>query len=618
MAIREEQVAAAIRFLGNEKVVSRPASEKEGFLARKGLTHEEIAEAFRRYERGETGASPGAPSAAPSAPPPTGPAPPAGYAAPGYQPGGYPPPQPWSQPVPPYAPEHYQAAPAPPWAAPMPPPPSASASGPWWAWLLGGLGAGLVGTAVASQFFGRPEAPELQYFQQPPQQFAPERQAATGAPPVLALGQAPAEAADTGGEPEHKAGERPVDQASYEGLVALLRQQCEEARENSALFAKALQSSQEQQQKLFNEMQKALQAVTQQQRPAKPPPMELSAATIQSLATLIRPSTTGEPGGSSPAGSGAPQDLAAGLGFSNPLRESFDAINLNLQRMVREGTGKEQVAKSLSQLAMILGNLLNNPSEKTCKVNTTSSRFRDLLGSGGAAAELLKVAGFQYQEPNFTFSHESVGTDAAQRVLDLLQETQRSLDRMWNARDSLPPPPATGSSGTGATAEGAEQASLPTPPAVPIAPAAAPGPPVAVDAATPPVSNDPQASAAALPWATETARPPPPWVAAAKRNGGASSTAPRPAEADAGEEPSEALTSAVPRPGTPGSAVVAHPAESLELPGPPIAHPAEAEVLPLLQPGQGLEQRQAPPPMPTQAVAHPAESVAVEEPQSGG
>eukprot|EP00411_Alexandrium_monilatum_P039336 CAMPEP_0175414766 /NCGR_PEP_ID=MMETSP0095-20121207/43835_1 /TAXON_ID=311494 /ORGANISM="Alexandrium monilatum, Strain CCMP3105" /LENGTH=70 /DNA_ID=CAMNT_0016713841 /DNA_START=35 /DNA_END=243 /DNA_ORIENTATION=+ len=66
MALREDQVTAAVRFLGNDKVAQYSAGEKEGFLARKGLTSAEIAEAFRRFERGDD--EPGAaPASAPGA-----------------------------------------------------------------------------------------------------------------------------------------------------------------------------------------------------------------------------------------------------------------------------------------------------------------------------------------------------------------------------------------------------------------------------------------------------------------------------------------------------------------------------------------------------------------------
>ncbi|CAK0836239.1 unnamed protein product, partial [Prorocentrum cordatum] len=83
---------------------------------------------------------------------------------------------------------------------------------------------------------------------------------------------------------------------------------------------------------------------------------------------------------------------------------------------------------------MILQNLLNNPSsdtrDKHRKLNTSSPRFQELLSDKGAPAELLKLAGFEYQRPNFTFGTEQP-TEAAQRVLELLQEAQRNLDHSW-------------------------------------------------------------------------------------------------------------------------------------------------------------------------------------------
>lgn len=57
-AIREDQVVNAVAFLSHPKVQSSPESTKRAFLERKGLTADEIAEAFRRV--------PPAPSPAPA------------------------------------------------------------------------------------------------------------------------------------------------------------------------------------------------------------------------------------------------------------------------------------------------------------------------------------------------------------------------------------------------------------------------------------------------------------------------------------------------------------------------------------------------------------------------
>jgi hypothetical protein len=64
--MREDQVAAAVRFIGNPKVAEAPKAEKGAFLARRGLNAEEFAEAFKRHEQpaAGAGATPPAPVAA--------------------------------------------------------------------------------------------------------------------------------------------------------------------------------------------------------------------------------------------------------------------------------------------------------------------------------------------------------------------------------------------------------------------------------------------------------------------------------------------------------------------------------------------------------------------------
>mmetsp|Transcript_15666 Transcript_15666/g.49050 ORF Transcript_15666/g.49050 Transcript_15666/m.49050 type:complete len:540 (+) Transcript_15666:3-1622(+) len=462
--------------------------------------------------------------------------------------------------------------------------------------------------------------------------------------------------------------------AAYEDLVTMLRQQSEEARENSAVFAKALQSQQEQYQQLFGEMQKVLQLHTQQQKPQKPPPMELSAATIQSLASLMQPAPPLQPGDTAASqqdsnGAAPAAGLTASSGSSNPLRESFDAINHNLQRLLREGTSKAEVAKLLNTLTMIL----QNPSRK---VNTSSARF--MTFREGAAAELLKLAGFQYQEPNYTFAPEQ-GQDSAQRVIDLIQEAQRNLDQAWASR---PAPDAVGDARPSGEAVGAPPAAGggSQPSSAPDMQAKAPGRP-------PEQGGTPAAAAAAAPWAaagsdyhessaaSAAARP----VYPADTNGEvrqvarpwASSVGPkqvtlpgptRPGDDDRSDEASSSVAPAaalpqqqpapqpVPQPPAQSSAsssaatsstagppvagaAMAHPAESQEWsPALAVAHPAESEGAASSQPAPS----QQPPPQQHQqqqqqqmAIAHPAEGSAPmahpaegssksEEPQSGG
>eukprot|EP00930_Biecheleria_cincta_P032522 TRINITY_DN22571_c0_g5_i1.p1 TRINITY_DN22571_c0_g5~~TRINITY_DN22571_c0_g5_i1.p1 ORF type:complete len:724 (+),score=159.27 TRINITY_DN22571_c0_g5_i1:84-2255(+) len=491
MSLREDQVEMAVRFLSNDKVLHRPQTEKESFLTNKGLTQEEIAEAFKRSEKGSTlsekdssvasavpapaATTPAATSQAAAAPAATSRAavaPPAAPQAPQPPPAALPaPPVPqypnsadhaaaaWQ--VPPYA----QMQMPPPWAYQgyAPPQEPASEGGAWWAWLLGGLGAGLAGTLLVNPLRSRFE--DASSSQAPGQTLGPAEAALVSKPPATQEVTSNGHSAGTGGEPDGK--------ASYEELLVLLRQQSEEARENAAMCAKALQTTQEQHQKMFAEMHKALQAATQHSK--KPQPTELSASTIQSLATMIReagptdsaPTTVSTSSPAAPPTVQAPATApvmapapaaaavplvpaaqvpppavpaadAAGVTPNVPLslRESFDAINSSLQRLVAESNTKAEAVKSMNTVAMVLGNLLKDPtSDRNRKVNTSSARFSEIFRNEGAASELLKLGGFQYQAPNFTFGTDGqVATEGVQRVLDLLQEAQRGIDQAWAAR----------------------------------------------------------------------------------------------------------------------------------------------------------------------------------------
>ncbi|CAJ1375133.1 unnamed protein product [Effrenium voratum] len=253
----EDLVGKAVSFLSS--ATGRSAQEKEKFLVEKGLTQEQIQEAYRRLEE-----SKGGPKPAPGPTPPQGPLPPTAPAPPAPAPR---PPPPRPAPQAPYAPSYqvppsygppYQVPPAQPYGPPMiqgyplplePP----SSGGPWWAWLLGGLGAGLAGTYLANPFQLKPEDFD-------PREFFSE---------------GPRETPKVDSEPKQSDAE-PDGKANYEELLALLRQQSEEAKANVAMCAKTLQQTQEQHQKMFSEMQKALQQLTQP-KSTKPQTMELSA-----------------------------------------------------------------------------------------------------------------------------------------------------------------------------------------------------------------------------------------------------------------------------------------------------------------------------------------------------
>jgi len=430
-------------------------------------------------------------------------------------------------------------------------------------------------------------------------------------------GEVVAKQSDTGGEPDSK--------ASYEELLSLLRQQSEEAKANVSMCAKTLQQTQEQHQKMFAEMQKALQNT--QQKSSKPQTMELSASTIQALATMIQnawsggepengtapslPSVTsgpalakGSPSGAAPSPAplpspGAQGSTAPATSSQLSLRESFDAINASLQRLVTESNTKQEATKSLNTVAMILSNFLKDPnSDRNKKVNTSGARFSEIFRNNSAAGELLKLAGFQYQHPNFVFNEAGQNAEGAQRTLDLVQEAQRNIDQTWSTRENRQTPvtPAPVPS-TGATV-------------APVAPAAAAATPLTPGPVNPVGANS--TPEAARPWAS---RQPPPGAPQAWVN----------MTRDINEDPPPAPVGPAP----------AHPAETLP---PAIAHPAESEARPVerpvpvaapAQPSFTPQQMHLPIAHPAQAAsvgeapAHPAEATVEEEaqesqPQSGG
>lgn len=471
-------MAAAVRFLGNEKVVGRPPSEKEDFLVNKGLTREEIAEAVRRYEgRGDAGAAAASPAAGQgvAAAPPAGvePAPCTSWPA---VCGGCGPAMP-----PMYGPAMYGAAPAHAaggsavQAAPR-------EAGPAWPWALGGLCAGAALTAGVSALWrggssGHPQAgdgapPSLHLA--PPGMlpvgdvghaaWLPGPAAAGGKPapvvgelvPVTSDAPSPAASAGADGSASPPAAavaaiERTavLDKETRNELLSALRQHSDESKETSAFFRRCMQQQQDQLQKVVDEMEKLLQAQTQHQKAQKGQPLEISAASLQTLVSLMQPPVAQPP-------QEAVTDRADGSSYAKPptaatgdIRESFASINFSLQRIVNESASKDEAGKALSKLTMLLQNLLNSQqvqqdqpalqrsnTDRYTKINTSNARFRDLLDPRGAPAELLRLAGFKFEDPNFTFAAEQ-GTASAQRVRDLIVDTQGKLDQLWNTRSPV-------------------------------------------------------------------------------------------------------------------------------------------------------------------------------------
>eukprot|EP00438_Fugacium_kawagutii_P027068 Skav214859 [mRNA] locus=scaffold16:500643:502211:+ [translate_table: standard] len=112
--------------------------------------------------------------------------------------------------------------------------------------------------------------------------------------------------------------------------------------------------------------------------------------------------------------------------------------------MVRSHSPLQEATKSLNTVAMILSNFLKDPSsDRNRKVNTSGARFSEIFRNNSAAGELLKLAGFQYQHPNFVYNEAQPNADGAQRTFELVQDAQKNLDQTWAARgDRSAAPPA--------------------------------------------------------------------------------------------------------------------------------------------------------------------------------
>ena len=282
-------------------------------------------------------------------------------------------------------------------------------------------------------------------------------------------------------------------------------------------------------------------------------------------------------------------NLQGSAASAQSLRESFDATNASLQRVVTESNTKQEATKSLNTVAMILSNFLKDPSsDRNRKVNTSGSRFSEIFRNNSAAGELLKLAGFQYQHPNFVFNETGqINAEGAQRTLDLVQEAQRNIDQTWSTRGDRP---------------AAAPAAAPAAPAA--APAAAPVAPAPAPAAAPTPSASSSAEAA-RPWAP---RQPPPGAPQAWVN----------MTRDINEDPQPPVQAQA-QPAQAGP-TPAHPAETLP---PAIAHPAESEARPMAQAAaQPATQPATQPPQqpshvaPSQPqhhlpIAHPAEAAPV-------
>lgn len=461
MALREDQVGAAVRFLANEKVVQSSIAEKQAFLQRKGLTQDEITEAIRRATSPSSAATAAATVAA---------APPVGIPR-----QGGPPPQWYPQPVAtsaPYAPMPPGAGPpgiAPPWQqaggfapwqaytpGPMGHPPPQEPPAPWWVLLLGGLGFGsavaMLGTLLWRRNSQR-SALELQPgtqqwarwdsqgniitpgLAQPPALLPPiAGQQLHGAAVGLDGSAVPAAThpivstalAPSSGEqgPGHRQQVAP-DTQRLEDLAHQIREHVEETREATASLRRTLEQQQRQYAIAIADFQRKMEETQRKKSTAASQRVEISPESLQMLKSLISTArSTNDACGPSLATSSA-------NGSTESLQQWFSQVERNLRQLLRSATSAAEAKKSLQTVSMIIHNLVTGPKEKYREVNTSSARFRETFGgSDGGAAELLQLAGFDCHDQAFIFPSDR-GLDEAERVRDIMQEALRDCDRRW-------------------------------------------------------------------------------------------------------------------------------------------------------------------------------------------
>lgn len=579
MALREDQVAAAVRFLTNEKVAQSSTAEKQAFLTRKGLTSQEIAEALRRAASpGAAGAAatagaavavgPAAPSAAAagSAAPPFGVHRQVPPSIPGMGPAAFPQPQPgvmW-----------HQGGAYPPWQVPgqavppAPPPPPWHLSvlespAPWWALLLGGLGLGsalaFLGSllwrrraqqeltpgavqwagwdgqdAAAVRVPGQPSPSAVPFAGHLPLADAASWQAAAGpvasapavpspAPPTPPLA---VEATGAGAQGSNAGGADSVSTGRLEELTAQMRAHVQETREATASLRRTLDQQQWQYQRALSDFQLKMEEASRRKSTAASQRIEISPESLQMLRSMIAPVSTSN---------GTCPSLGAGSnGDSEALRHWFGQVESHLRRLLRSAGSKAEAKKHLQTTSLIVHNLVANPTqEKYREVNTSSARVRETFsGSDGGAAELLQLAGFERRDQAFVFPAERE-FDAAERVRDILQDALRDCDKRWEqacgddgADAAVQAGGGSGSSARGSSSGAAGEAIAGREQAAPAVTAGGPSPPAAPGSPGrrgPPDEGQeapPPPWMARAPWASSAGRAAPPGQVAAAAGAG--------------------------------------------------------------------------------------------------
>lgn len=379
MALREDQIAAAVRFLQNDEVAKSSPAEQQAFLRKKGLTSEEIAEAVRRAPF--MGSPPHGPGTA-------------GQAYGGYWTGG--------------------AG----GVNPMPPPPFWSPvqqnQAPWWALLLGGLGLGSVLSMLIGLLwkFWRSQRSRLAL---PPVQSAPlsawhGHQAHMDIAPVNVLpsAQSSVQSPEAGCTPSR-----------LEELAALMRTHLEESREATASLRRTLEQQQRLYQMAAADFQKKLEEAAKRKPTSSSQRIEIAPESLHLLKLLVSPKTV-------------PQSQICLSKESESVRAWFCQVDEALRRLLRSAASKAEAKRSLQTTSMILNNLVSNPGlEKYREVSTASARFKETFGSlDSGAAELLQLAGFELLDKSLIFPADR-STAEAERVRDITQEALRDCDRRW-------------------------------------------------------------------------------------------------------------------------------------------------------------------------------------------
>eukprot|EP00405_Crypthecodinium_cohnii_P014971 CAMPEP_0206453478 /NCGR_PEP_ID=MMETSP0324_2-20121206/20570_1 /ASSEMBLY_ACC=CAM_ASM_000836 /TAXON_ID=2866 /ORGANISM="Crypthecodinium cohnii, Strain Seligo" /LENGTH=457 /DNA_ID=CAMNT_0053923777 /DNA_START=30 /DNA_END=1403 /DNA_ORIENTATION=+ len=426
MAIREDQVAAAVRFLSNESVAHRSDAEKQQFLSQKGLTNQEIAEAVRRCSAA------GAGGATSSGPPYTQPAAPAS--------GGY------IQPALPPPPPHYYPAPPPARAVQQ-------SSAPWWLTLLSGLSLGSLIALLWSVLLKLQKVPQLMLPAPSPQAAQP----------------APANASEGSGDKGEGSSSKQTPLQKLEEMAAHMKKHVEETREATASLRRTMESQQRQYQTALSDFQRKLEELQKKKTSHPPQRIEIGASSLKALKSLAG-SASVQMRGASPA---PMQSSAIVAPVGGPVKEWLDKVDEQLCKLLGSTSSAKEARRVLQTVSMVVHNLVSHPSEEKYRgINIGSTRFKETFGDE-AAIQLLELAGFERNGESFTFP-AGKQFDDAERVRDYMQDALRECDARWEAAKAK-----LGPSGVSAGSRGGSASPAPPAASVASAPAAVAAAPAA-------------------------------------------------------------------------------------------------------------------------------------------